>query len=170
MADAKTYASPPRAKILIGISDLVRERVMRLLERHELVVANTRTEALQILNGDGYEMVILDVHFDESQMFNVLGDIRLHTKHRTTPVVVVYARGSNPASAVMLAGLDHAVRALLGNALLDLDDFPDDEKGNERFRRIIDYLLLLNGDLHHVAEKTGDPSVVAIVERRSKGR
>ena len=135
-----------------------------------LSMSNTRAEALERLNDDGYAMIILDVNLDESQMFNVLGDVRLHSKHRTTPVLVVYARGHNRASAVMLEGLDHAVRAMLGNAFLDLEDFPEDEDGDERFRRIVDWLLLLNGDLHHVAEKTGDPSVVAIVERRRIAR
>ena len=149
----------------------MRDRLVRILGRHELVFVNTRAEVLQHINEDGYAMVILDVNFDDSQMFNVLGDVRLHTKHRTTPILAIYSRGSrNRVSDLMLQGLDHAVRALLGNALLDLEEFADDDQGNERLRRIVDYFLLLDGDLHHVAEKTGDPSVVAIVERRRTNR
>jgi hypothetical protein len=61
---------------------------------------------------------------------------------------------------------DHAVKAMTANGFLDLDHFADDAEGNARIRRIVDYLILIDGDLHHIARETGDPEVVNIIERR----
>jgi hypothetical protein len=38
---------------------------------------------------------------------------------------------------------------MLANAFLWLARFPDDEPGNARIRRIADYLILIDGDMHH---------------------
>jgi hypothetical protein len=51
-------------------------------------------------------------------------------------------------SDVAIEGLDHAVKAMLANAFLNLRKFPDDGSGNARVRRIIDYLILIDGDMH----------------------
>jgi hypothetical protein len=49
---------------------------------------------------------------------------------------------------VAIEGLDHAVKAMLANAFLNLSKFPDDREGNGRLWRIIDYLILIDGDIH----------------------
>ena len=51
-------------------------------------------------------------------------------------------------SAVAIEGLDHAVKAMLANAFLNLNKFPDNADGNARVRRIVDYLILIDGDIH----------------------
>ena len=37
---------------------------------------------------------------------------------------------------------------MTANAFLDFARMPDDEEGNARLRRIIDYLILIDGELH----------------------
>ena len=37
---------------------------------------------------------------------------------------------------------------MLANAFLNLNKFPDNREGNARVRRIIDYLILIDGDIH----------------------
>lgn len=37
---------------------------------------------------------------------------------------------------------------MLANAFLNLNKFPDDREGNARVRRVIDYLILIDGDMH----------------------
>jgi len=49
---------------------------------------------------------------------------------------------------VAIEGLDHAVKAMLANAFLNLNKFPDHAEGNARVRRIVDYLILIDGDMH----------------------
>jgi hypothetical protein len=50
------------------------------------------------------------------------------------------------------------------NGFLDLQHFADDDEGNARICRIVDYLILIDGDLQHIARYTGDRTVA--VERR----
>lgn len=142
------YAPPPRTKILIAATPAVRERLSRVLKGHELTVAETAADVMSLLSSDKYGMVILSVHFDESQMFAILGDIRGHSKYRKVPIVCVLAE----LSEIAVEGLDHAVKAMTANGFLDLQRFPDDERGNARIRRIVDYLILIDGDLHAVSE------------------
>ena len=42
------------------------------------------------------------------------------------------------------------------NGFLDLRHFSDDEEGNNRICRIVDYLILIDGDLQHIARTTGE--------------
>jgi hypothetical protein len=70
--------------------------------------------------------------------------VRTFHKNRLTPVVCVLASESR-LSEVAIEGLDHAVKAMLANAFLNLNKFPDDKEGNARLRRIFDYLILIDG-------------------------
>ena len=162
------YTPPPRSRILVAVTSDVRERVERVLGRHELVLAETASEAMRALKGERFKMVIVSVHFDESQMFSLLGDIRSHTHYRKIPILCVLGVQRGKAiTDIAVEGLDHAVKALRANGFLDLQHFPDDADGNARVARIVDYLILIDGDLQHIARALDD-SVVQ-VERRKLG-
>jgi hypothetical protein len=160
MAD---YPPPPRTKILLAVTSDVRERFNRILDRHELVTAETAEQAMNVLE-EQFGMVILSVHFDESQMFSLLGDIRAHSGYRKVPVLCVLGTRGRFITDIAIEGLDHAVKAMRANGFLDLQHFTDDDDGNARICRIVDYLILINGDLQHIARATGDTSV--LVDRR----
>lgn len=141
------HSVAPRAKILLCVIREKVERLTRVLQGHELHFAYTREEAMRYLGSEGFGMVIVGVHFDESQMFNLLGDIRLHAKYRKVPILVVLSQGRYALSDVVVEAIDHAVKAMTANGFIDFGDFPDDEKGNGRLRRIVDHLILIDGDL-----------------------
>lgn len=164
------YSPPPRTKILLCVLAEELDRLNRVLNGHELAFVRTRDEAVRLLREDGFGMVIVDLHFDESQMFNLLSDIRLDAKYRHVPILVVFSRGRYIFSDVMIEATDHAVRAATANGLIDFEDFPDNEQGNARIRRIVDFLILIDGDLHHVAAEADDPALTSIVERRQAKR
>jgi PleD family two-component response regulator len=164
MAD---YPPPPRTKILLAVTADVRERFTRILQHHELVSAETAEQAMRVLE-EQFGMVILSVHFDESQMFSLLGDIRAHSGYRKVPVLCVLGSRGRFITDIAIEGLDHAVKAMRANGFLDLQHFEDDEEGNARICRIVDYLILINGDLQHIARATGDPSI-AVERRRQAG-
>ena len=65
-------------------------------------------------------MVILGVHFDESRMFEVLRLARTYKMNQLTPVVCMLTTKSR-LSDVAIEGLDHAVKAMLANAFLNLN-------------------------------------------------
>jgi hypothetical protein len=99
-----------------------------------------------------FGMVILSINFDDSQMFSLLSDIRAHSKYRKVPILCVLGPGGRTLSPLAIEGIDHAVKAMTANGFLDLENFADDEKGNARIRRIVDYLILIDGDLQNTDE------------------
>jgi hypothetical protein len=142
------------------------ERLTRILEGHELVFAVSRAEAAQYLDRDRFGMVVVGVHFDDAQIFTLIGDIRLHAKYRKVPILVVYSPGPYDLTEVAVEAIDRAVLALTANGFLSFEHFDDDVEGDARVRRVVDYLILIDGDLHHIARQTQDPTVTRMVERR----
>jgi hypothetical protein len=99
-------------------------------------------------------------------MFTLLGDIRGHGQYRKVPLLCVLGERGSLLSDVAVEGLDHAVKAMTANGFLDLKRFADDDKGNARIRRIVDYLILIDGDLHNIAEEAADEDLRLALERR----
>ena len=161
------YEPPPRTKILLAVTADVRERFNRILERHDLHTVETADEAMRALD-EHFGMVVLSVHFDESRMFSLLGDIRAHSSYRKVPILCVLGTRGRFITDIAIEGLDHAVKAMRANGFLDLQHFADDDDGNARICRIIDYLILIDGDLQHIARATGDASI-AEERRRQAG-
>jgi hypothetical protein len=160
------YPAPPKTKILTAVTPDLVNRFQRILGQHELTFVSDTSEALREL-GEHFGMVILGVHFDESQMFTLLGDIRSHSKYRKIPVLCVLGVRGRAITEIAIEGLDHAVKGMRANGFLDLNHFDDDEAGNARIRRIVDYLILIDGDLQHIARAIGE-SVVPSDRRRTR--
>src|SRR4051812_35038806 len=161
-----SYAPPPRTKILLAVTPDVRERLERILVSHDLTVVNNSHEAMRTLE-ERHGIVILSVHFDDSQMFSLLGDIRAHSGYRKVPILCVLGGRGRAITEIAVEGLDHAVKAMRANGFLDLQHFSDDEEGNARICRIVDYLILIDGDLQHIARTTGE--LIAGDRRRAIG-
>ena len=132
-------------RILVAVEGV--ERLQRILVGHQLTLARDVEAAKAELQKAEFAMIILGVNFDESRMFELLRLVRTYRTNQLTPVVCMLTTETR-LSDVAIEGLDHAVKAMLANAFLNLNKFPDDEAGNGRVRRIIDYLILIDGDLH----------------------
>lgn len=132
-------------RILLAVDNS--ERLARILAGHDLVVTETVEQAKAEMQRRAFAMIILGVNFDESRMFELLRLVRTYEPNELTPAVCVLTTPSR-LSDVAIEGLDHAVKAMLANAFLNLGKFPDDPSGNARVRRIIDYLILIDGDMH----------------------
>jgi len=160
------YAPPSRTKILLAVTADMRARMERILERHELTTVSSSEEAMRALE-QRHGIVILGVHFDDSQMFSLLGDIRAHSGYRKVPILCVLGTRGRAITDIAVEGLDHAVKAMRANGFLDLQHFADDDEGNARIRRIVDYLILIDGDLQHIARTTGEQ--LGLADRRRAG-
>jgi PleD family two-component response regulator len=154
------YSPPPRTRILLAVTPDMRERLARILARHELTTVDTSDAAMSALE-DRHGIVILGVHFDDSQMFSLLGDIRAHSGYRKVPILCVLGSRGRAITDIAVEGLDHAVKAMRANGFLDLSHFPDEEESNARICRIVDYLILIDGDLQHIARTTGETLIPA---------
>ena len=157
------YSPPPRTNILLAVTPDVQERMERILVRHNLTKVSNSEEALNALE-ERHGMVVVSVHFDDSQMFALLGDIRSHSAYRKVPILCVLGSRGRAITDIAVEGLDHAVKALRANGFLDLQHFEDDEEGNKRICRIVDYLILIDGDLQHIARTTGEQ--LGLTDRR----
>jgi PleD family two-component response regulator len=146
----------PKTKILVAVIDDKEERLRRVLSGHDLVFVKTCDEAMSLLQEKQFGMVLIGVHFDESQMFRLLADVRAHAKYRKVPILCVLGSRGRLLSEVAIEGLDHAVKAMMANGFLNLLHFADDDEGNARIRRIVDCMILIDGDLQHIARATGE--------------
>ena len=131
--------------LLVAVEDC--ERLERILAGHRLTIPHSVEEAKTEMQAREFSLIVLGVMFDESRMFELLRLVRTYKANKLTPVVCMLT-GPSSLSDVAIEGLDHAVKAMLANAFLNLHKFPDDREGNARLRRIIDYLILIDGDIH----------------------
>ncbi len=141
----------PKSRILVAVMPYKEDRMVRILSGHDATFVKTSEEARNLLEAEEFALVILGVHFDESQMFSLLGDIRAHARYRKVPILCVLGSRGRYLGDFGIEGLDHAVKAMMANGLLNLENIDDDEAGNARVRRIIDYLILLDGELQQLA-------------------
>jgi DNA-binding transcriptional regulator YdaS (Cro superfamily) len=137
----------PRTRVLVADAPQVTERLVRALSGHELVGVTRLAEAVHALKREKFGMIVIGVHFDESRMLELLQHVRISRREAAVPVVCVLGMQAD-LSPVAVQALDRAAKALMANAFLDLREFADDEGGDRRFRRIIDHLILIDGDLH----------------------
>jgi PleD family two-component response regulator len=138
---------PRRTRILVAVSDETLPRMEKVLAGHELVVARSSLEAEKALARQDFGLIVLGVNFDESRMFELLAYARAQERHHIVPVLCVLG-SSRRLTAMAVEAIDRAAKAMLANAFLWLEKFPDDAAGNARIRRIVDYLILIDGDMH----------------------
>ena len=91
------------------------------LPGHELTFVRTMHQAVAALRRDGFRLVIIDLNFDESRMFELLQHLRALPKYAGVPVICIYGDHLNLSDAV-IRNIDVAVKALGGMAFLDLRD------------------------------------------------
>jgi hypothetical protein len=97
------------------------ERLRECLPGHALAFVRTMHEAIAMLRYDGFHLLVIELGFDESRMFELLQYVRALPKYREVPVICVYGDHLNLSEAV-IRNIDVAVKALGGMAFLDLRD------------------------------------------------
>ena len=78
-------------------------------------------EAISALRHDGFQLVVIELEFDESRMLELLQYVRALPAYQHVPVVCVHAEQLNLSEAAM-KNIDVAVKALGGRAFLNLAD------------------------------------------------
>jgi hypothetical protein len=91
------------------------------LPGHHLTFVRTMREAILALRRDGFGLIVIGLHFDESRMIELLSYVRGLEKYRDAPVICLQGIEVNLPDAV-LKSIDVAVKALGGTAFLDLRD------------------------------------------------
>jgi len=97
------------------------EKVRECLPGHELTFVRTIAKAIGALRHDGFQLVVIGLHFDDSRMLELLQYVRALPAYREVPVICVHGDHLNLSEAVM-KNIDVAVKALGGVAFLNLRD------------------------------------------------
>ena len=112
---------PQTAKVLVADIPEMDEKVRECLPGHELTFVRTMFEAMRALRHDGFHLVVIGLHFDESRMLELLQYVRGLPAYKEVPVICVQCLEVALADAV-LKNMDDAVKALGGTAFVDLRD------------------------------------------------
>lgn len=121
------------AKVLVADVPEMDERISQCLPGHELVFVRTLAHAMATLRHDGFSLVVIGLHFEESRMFELLTHVRSLSAYDDVPVVCVQGLEFVVPEPVRKT-VDRAVKVLGGTAFVDLRDEALD------FRRNCDYL------------------------------
>jgi len=106
---------------MVGSVPRLDEKIRDCLPGHQLTFVRTMHEAISALRHDGFQLVVIELEFDESRMLELLQYVRSLPAYREVPVVCVHAEQLNLSEAAM-KNIDVAVKALGGMAFLDLGD------------------------------------------------
>jgi hypothetical protein len=130
----------PFIRILTAVAPDTVERVRRILAGHELLIAHNIDAAKAILGNEEVGLVFVGARFDESRMFELLEFIRQHVEHRKIPIVAGIIIPTTMSDDT-IKGLGHASKIYGASVFVNLNDFPDDDVGNQRVRLIVDAVI-----------------------------
>ena len=121
------------AKVLVADVPEADEKIRECLPGHDLHFVRTLGAAIRELRGDGYQLIVIGMHFDDSRMFELLRYVRGLSQHKDVPVICVQCQEVMLSEAV-LKNMEDAVKALGGTAFVDLRD------GSNVFHHHCDFL------------------------------
>jgi hypothetical protein len=130
-----------KTRILVASVPQAYTRLFAVLSGHELSFARTLTEAQTALDRDGFDLVMVGVHFDESKMFELLQYVKADARYTQVPLVCFRGVAANDAKTELVEGSVEAACKAVNASFFDLTAFTDDNRGNSAVRKIIHDLL-----------------------------
>lgn len=84
---------------LVLIADTPKESasLKRILSGHELVVVHTMEAALSNLQGHTFDLIVAALHFDDSQMFDLIRVVKACPKNASSPIICFCSRDTEMA-------------------------------------------------------------------------
>jgi CheY-like chemotaxis protein len=132
-------APPMKKSILVADGD-ADARLQTILQGCELAYARTLEEAAHAALKRNFDLIVIDMHFDDSRMFDLLRYLRSEEPLSGTPVICIRSHRFEWTN-IAGEGLEIAVKALGGQAFIDLAKFGNDEAGNRQIRELIEGFL-----------------------------
>ena len=123
----------------ILVADAGDRRLAAILASHELHFAPNLAEAQRLLRAGRFDLVAIDVHFDDSRMFDLLRWLQFSGVHAGAIACIRSHHFVSPA--ITIEGLQIAARALGATLFLDLTWYADDATGNGAVRALLEALL-----------------------------
>ena len=126
-----------KKKVLVADVPEAHARLAAALTGSELRFVHTLGDALRALREEDFELLLAGVHFDESRMFDLLRAVRSASRNRQVPIVCIRTR-RNAFATLTPHALEVTIKALQGNAYVDLSGFANDEGGNAAVRHLLE--------------------------------
>ena len=104
----------------------------------EVAFVRTMSQARRAIT-ERYDLVVIGVYFDDSQMFDLVREIRADPRYAAVPILGVRARTG--FSSVSARTLEVTLKALAGDEFIDLELLGDDAAGNSALRAAAGRLL-----------------------------
>jgi DNA-binding NtrC family response regulator len=127
-------------KILVADTPEGDRRLLQILSGYGLTFVRTMGEAQRALEADGFSLVLVGVHFDDSRMFDLLRYVQASGERPGCAVICMRSQHF-VSSAITIEGLEIATRTLGCTLFLDLTWYADDAAGNAAVRKLLEALL-----------------------------
>jgi CheY-like chemotaxis protein len=99
------------ARILIADVPNGAVTLERILEGHDCSVVSTMNEAVTILNAEAFDLIVAGLHFDDSQMFEFIREVKQSRNNAVKPIICFCSRDT-PMSRLIHESLEHSTKAL----------------------------------------------------------
>jgi response regulator RpfG family c-di-GMP phosphodiesterase len=109
-------------------------------QRHQFIVASTRSEALAKHKETAFDLIMLGVHFDDSRMFDLLREINKIPENADNPIICFCTRDT-PLTRTMHESIDVASKALGAWMYIDQHEYNVTKDPDAEMRRIIERCL-----------------------------
>lgn len=104
----------------------------------ELVPAATVKEAERLITENGINLFIIGIHFDDSRALQLITDIRLDEKHKTTPIVVVRLSQSEHTEMLRMT-MDTLIKLHIVDEFIEIENPGQNQK--KLFRKLVEKIL-----------------------------
>ena len=133
-------AQPQASRVIVAATAESQPRIRMVLPECDLCFVDTERQLLRALARGRCDMLIVGAHFQESSA--VVAIEQLLSRDEAIPVVCIRATPfATPLGQPAVDALRMATRALGASNFIDLLEYPDDERGNARVRRMLERLL-----------------------------
>jgi CheY-like chemotaxis protein len=122
--------------VLLATIPAVAERLSRLLLGQRLVCPVNLAEAQASLSRESFALAVMDVHFDESRMFDLVSSARASPLNRDVPIICVLGV-RRKMSMLTVHLLQETMSGMSGCQFLNLTVIADDEAGNALVRAML---------------------------------
>jgi DNA-binding NtrC family response regulator len=127
-------------KILVADTPEGDRRLSQILSGYELTFVRTMGDARRELEADGFVLILVGVHFDDSRMFDLLRYLQANGERPGCAVICMRSQHF-VSSAITIEGLEIATRTLGCNLFLDLTWYAEDAVGNGAVRKLLEALI-----------------------------
>jgi response regulator RpfG family c-di-GMP phosphodiesterase len=129
------------ARILIADTPQSAFSLKNILAGHELIVANTTEAAVAYLQKETLALVIVGIHFDDSQMFEFMRHVHTSPENDKTPIICFCARDTGMAR-VIHESIEVASKTAGAWMYLDAHSYNVYKEPEEELRRVIERCLI----------------------------